>query len=331
MDITSQQRALARANKEALMPRPPIDITVPDLTGKLALVTGASDGIGINIAARLARAGAEVLMPVRNQTKGEAAAQRIREKIPGAELRVLALDLSSLNSGADLADRLLREGRAISILINNAGLMNPPTRQLTKDGFELQFETNHLGHFALTARLLPLLREAKAHVTTQTALSANQNAINWDDLQWEKGYNAFKAYSQSKIALGLFGMELHRRSMAAGWGIQSNLAHPGISPTNLLAAQPQMGRPKDTMAVRSMRGMSRRGILFGTAESAALPAVYAATNPDAEGGLFYGPKGFNHLGGAPAEEPLYSRLASPVDARRIWEISESLAGVSFSA
>jgi NAD(P)-dependent dehydrogenase (short-subunit alcohol dehydrogenase family) len=313
------------------MPRTPIDITVPDLTGKLALVTGASDGIGFNIAARLARAGAEVMMPVRNQTKGDAAAQRILEKTPGAKLAVLALDLSSLGSVAALGDHLLQEGRPIDILINNAGVMNPPTRQVSEDGFELQFATNHLGHFALNAQLLPLLREAKAHVTTQTALSANQNAINWDDLNWEKGYNAFKAYSQSKIALGLFAMELHRRSVAGGWGIQSNLSHPGISPTNLLAAQPQMGRPKDTMAVRSMRGMSRRGILFGTAESAALPAVYGATNPDAKGGLFYGPKGFNHLGGAPAEEPLYSRLASAEDGRRIWEMSERLVGVNFPA
>jgi NAD(P)-dependent dehydrogenase (short-subunit alcohol dehydrogenase family) len=313
------------------MPRTPIDIAVPDLTGKLALVTGASDGIGFNIAGRLARAGAEVVMPVRNQSKGDAAAERIREKTPGAKLSVRTLDLSSLSSVADLADQLLRDGRPIDILINNAGVMNPPTRQVTKDGFELQFGTNHLGHFALNAQLLPLLREAKAHVTTQTALSANQNAINWDDPNWEKGYRAFKAYSQSKIAIGLFAMELHRRSVAEGWGIQSNLAHPGISPTNLLAAQPQMGRSKDTIAVKSIRGMSRRGILFGTAESAALPAVYAATSPDAKGGLFYGPKGFNHLGGAPAEEPLYSRLADPEDGRKIWEMSERLVGVDFPA
>ena len=130
-------------------------------------------------------------------------------------------------------------------------------------------------------------------------------------------------------ALGLFAMELQRRSVAGGWGIQSNLSHPGISPTNLLAAQPEMGRPRDTMAVRSIRAMSRLGLLFGTPESAALPAVYAATRPDAGGGLFYGPKGFNHLGGAPAEEPLYSRMASAEDARRMWELSERLVGVGF--
>ena len=313
------------------MPRQAVDITVPDLTGKLALVTGASDGIGFHIAARLARAGAEVLMPVRDPGKGEAAAERIRVQTPGAKLSVATLDLSSLDTVADLAEQLLRDGRPIDILINNAGVMTPPTRQVTRDGFELQFATNHLGHFALTARLLPLLREGAAHVTSQVSLSANQHGINWDDPNWEDGYTGFKSYSHSKIALGLFAMELHRRSTAEGWGIQSNLSHPGISPTNLLAAQPQMGRPRDTMAVRSIRAMSRLGILVGTPQSAALPAVYAATSPDAKGGLFYGPKGFNHLGGAPAEEPVYSRLANPEDGRRIWELSERLVGVKFPA
>jgi NAD(P)-dependent dehydrogenase (short-subunit alcohol dehydrogenase family) len=313
------------------MPRKPIDIDVPDLTGKRALVTGASDGIGFTIAARLARAGAEVVMPVRNRAKGDAAVQRVLMQTPDAKLSVRTLDLASLNSVADLAQELLREGRPINILINNAGVMTPPTRQTTVDGFELQFATNHLGHFALTAQLLPVLREGTAHVTSQVSLSANQYGINWEDPNWEKSYNGFKSYSHSKIALGLFAMELERRSVAEGWGIQSNLSHPGISPTNLLAAQPQMGRPKDTMAVRSIRAMSRLGLLFGTPESAALPAVYAATSPDARGGLFYGPNGFNHLGGAPAEEPLYGRLSSPEDGRRIWQLSERLVGVNFPA
>jgi NAD(P)-dependent dehydrogenase (short-subunit alcohol dehydrogenase family) len=311
------------------MPRTPIDITVPDLTGKRAIVTGASDGIGFTIAARLARAGAEVVMPVRNAAKGQAAAQRILTETADAKVSVRTLDLSSLDSVAQLSDQLLHEGRAVDILINNAGVMTPPTRQVTADGFELQFATNHLGHFALVAQLLPLLRVGKAHVTTQVSLSANQHGINRDDPNWERGYDAFKSYSHSKIALGLFAMELHRRSTAEGWGIQSNLSHPGISPTNLLAAQPQMGRAKDTTAVKMIRALSRRGILFGTPQSAALPAVYAATSSDAKGGTFYGPKGFQHLSGAPAEEPLYSRLASAEDARTMWELSERLVGVSF--
>ncbi len=313
------------------MPRHPIDITIPDLSDQLALVTGASDGIGFHIAARLARAGAEVLVPVRNRPKGEAAAQRIRAMTPGAVLSVRDLDLSSLDRVASFADQLIADGRPINILINNAGVMTPPTRQVTVDGLELQFATNHLAHFALNARLSPLLRAGHAHVTTQVSLSANQHAVNWDDLQWARSYNAFTAYSSSKIALGLFATEFNRRSAAEGWGIRSNLSHPGISPTNLLAAQPELGRPKDTLAVRSIRGLSRRGILFGTAETAALPAVFAATSPDARGGAFYGPKGFNHLSGAPAEEPLYGRLSSPEDGARIWEISEQLTDVRFAA
>jgi NAD(P)-dependent dehydrogenase (short-subunit alcohol dehydrogenase family) len=308
-----------------------IDIPVPSLTGELALVTGASDGIGLHVAARLARAGAEVVMPVRNRAKGEAAAQRIRERVPNARLDVRGLDLASLESVAALADELLRDGRPLNILVNNAGVMRPPTRQVTRDGFEVQLAVNHLGHFALTGRLLPLLQAGGARVTTQVSVAANQNAVRWDDINWEQGYDPMKAYSSSKIAVGLFAMELHRRSETEGWGVRSNLSHPGVAATNLLAAQPQMGRPKDTSAVKVIRALSRRGILLGTAESAALPAVYAATSPDATGGHLYGPGGFQHLRGAPAEQALYSRLRRPEDGRRLWELSERLVGVNVPA
>lgn len=308
-----------------------IDIHVPDLTRGLALVTGASDGIGLQIAARLTRAGAEVLMPVRNPAKGRAAMERIRSQVPGARLQVHQLDLASLASVTAFADALLDDGRPIDILINNAGVMNPPTRQLTADGFELQFATNHLGHVALTGRLLPLLRAGRAHVTTQVSVAADQGSVNWDDLQWESDYDPMKAYSSSKIALGLFAMELDRRSTEEGWGIQSNLSHPGVTPTNLLSAQPQLGRQRDTTAVRFIRALSRRGILFGTPESAALTAVHAATSPDAAGGRLYGPSGFQHLRGLPAEQRLYSRLANAADARRIWDLSERLVGVELAA
>ena len=308
-----------------------IDIPVPNLAGGLALVTGASDGIGFHIAARLARAGAEVIMPVRNQAKGEAAAQRIRERIPNAKLDIRALDLASLESVAGLTGEMLREGRPVNIQINNAGIMTPPHRRLTGEGFELQLATNHLGHFALTARLLPLLRAGGARVTTQVSVAANRNAVRWDDINWAQGYNPMKAYSSSKIAVGLFAMELHRRSATEGWGIRSNLSHPGVAATNLLSAQPQMGRPKDTPQVKLIRALSRRGILAGTAESAALPAVYAATSPDAKGGHFYGPGGFQHLRGAPTEQALYSRLRSPEDGHTLWELSERLVGVKVPA
>ncbi|WP_194397611.1 SDR family oxidoreductase [Microbacterium atlanticum] len=312
------------------MPKP-LDIPVPDLTGKLALVTGASDGVGLEIAARLARAGADILMPVRNQQKGEVAAALIRERTPGAGIRVLALDLASLDSVAALSETLTAEGAPIDLLILNAGVMNPPARQVTEDGFELQLATNHLGHFALVARLMPLLIEAKAHVTSQVSVAADQGAVNWSDLNWERDYDPMKAYSSSKIAFGLFAKELQRRSDAAGWGIRSTLSHPGITPTNLLSAQPGMGRPRDTTAVKVIRAMSRRGILVGTPSSAALSAVYAATSLEARGGHLYGPQGFRHLGGLPAEQPLYSRLQSETDGRRVWELSEQLTGVHVAA
>lgn len=308
-----------------------LDITVPDLNGRLALVTGASDGVGFEIAARLARAGAEILMPVRNPQKGEGAASRIRERTPGARIQVRALDLASLDSVASFSETLLAEGRPIHIQINNAGVMSPPSRQLTDDGFELQFATNHLGHFALITRLLPLLKAGSARVTSQVSIAADQGAVKWDDLRWDEDYEPMKAYSSSKIAFGLFAMELQRRSETAGWGIQSNLSHPGVTPTNLLSAQPGMGRPKDTTAVRFIRAMSRRGILFGTPASAALSAVYAATSSAAQGGRLYGPAGFQHLRGLPGEQRVYSRLRSEDDARRIWATSARMVGLEPSA
>lgn len=312
------------------MPDTP-DIAVPDLTGRLALVTGASDGVGFEIAARLARAGAEVVLPVRDAEKGGRAAARIRERTPSARLQVGRLDLASLASIEEFAAERLGDGRPIDVLINNAGVMTPPERRTTADGFELQFGTNHLGHVALTARLLPLLAAAGARVTCQVSVAADQGAVNWDDLQWSSGYDAMKAYSSSKIAVGLFAVELQRRSEAAGWGIRSTLSHPGVTPTNLLAAQPGMGRPRDTTAVRFIRAMSRRGLLFGTPQSAALSAVYAATSPDAAGGRLYGPKGFRHLSGLPAEQPLYTRLRDEAGAARMWDLSQQLVGVTIAA
>ncbi|MEB8336145.1 SDR family oxidoreductase [Streptomyces endophyticus] len=311
------------------MSRKTIDINVPDLSGKRAVVTGASDGIGLGLATRLAAAGAEVLLPVRNPRKGEAALATIREKAPHADVSLRALDLSSLDSVAALGDTLRAEDRPIHLLINNAGVMTPPDRQTTADGFELQFGTNHLGHFALVAHLLPLLSAGRARVTSQVSVAANQGAINWDDLNWERSYDGMKAYSQSKIAFGLFGLELDRRSQAHGWGITSNLSHPGIAPTNLLAARPEVGRAKDTRGVRLIRTLSARGIIVGTVHTAQLPALYAATSPGAERGRFYGPRGLGHMGGPPAEQKLYSRLRGTEEAQRVWRVSEELTKAPF--
>ncbi len=312
------------------MPRTNLDITIPDLTGQLAVVTGASDGMGLGIAARLAAAGAEVVMPVRNRRKGEAALTTIRQRTPGAAVSLRDLDLASLDSVAALGATLRAEGRPVHLLVNNAGVMTPPERRTTVDGFELQLGSNHLGHVALVAHLLPLLRAGRARVTSQISVAARGGSINWNDLNWERSYRGRRAYGQSKVAFGLFGLELDRRSQAGGWGITSNLSHPGVAPTNLLAAHPEMGRDRDTPQMRVIRGLSKRGILLGTAESAGLPALYAATSPDARGGRLYGPSGPGNLGGAPAEQGLYPPLRSTEDAERIWRISEELTKVPFS-
>lgn len=310
------------------MPRRTIDITIPNLSGQRAVITGASDGMGLRMAARLAAAGAEVIMPVRNMAKGEAAIASIA---PESNVSLRSLDLSSLESVAALSNTLRGEGRPIHLLINNAGVMSPPSRQTTVDGFEVQFGTNYLGHFALVAGLLPLLCDGGARVTSQLSIGARRGTINWEDLNWEHSYDAMRAYCQSKIALGLFGLELERRSRANGWEITSNLAHPGVAPTSLLAARPELDRGKDTPQYRLIRSLSARGILLGTVESAGLPALMAATDPKAKPGVLYGPRGFGNLGGPPAEQKMYAPLRSIDDASRIWKVSEELTKIAFQA
>jgi NAD(P)-dependent dehydrogenase (short-subunit alcohol dehydrogenase family) len=302
------------------------DLTLPDLTGKRALVTGASDGMGLGIAASLAGAGAEVLVPVRNRAKGEAAVSTIRSQVPGARLVLHDLDLSSLASVAALGEALVAEGEPIHLMINNAGVMTPPERQTTADGHELQLGTNHLGHFALTGRLLPLLRAGRARVTSQASVAARRGTINWDDLDWERSYDGMGAYRQSKIACGLFGLELSRRSAAAGWGITSNVSHPGVAPTNLLAARPEVGRADDTTGVKVIRWLSAHGLLVGTVESAKLPALMAVTT--GEDGGYYGPQWPGNAGGPPGPQKLWPPLRRDDDAARLWDVSEELTGVT---
>ncbi len=305
------------------------EIDVPDLTGTRALVTGASDGMGIGIAARLAGAGAEVLMPVRNSAKGESAAASIRALHPDAAIVLHTLDLASLDSVADLSERLLADGRPIHRLVNNAGVMTPPERRTTQDGFELQLGTNHLGHVALTARLMPLLRAGQARITSQSSIAARSGSIHWDDLQWERDYDAMAAYRQSKIAVGLFALELGRRSAAGGWGVTSTLSHPGVAPTSLLAARPEVGRAEDTVGVRVIRWLSSHGVLVGTVESATLPALLASTDPEARDGAFYGPQGPGGVGGRPGRLAPWKPLRDEAAATRMWEVSEELTGVRF--
>lgn len=309
------------------MPRT-YDLTVPELTGRLAVVTGASDGIGLVIATRLAQAGAEVVLPVRSPEKGAAAAAAIRHAVGGAAVSTRPLDLSSLTSVASFAARLVAEGRPVHLLVNNAGVMRPPRRQVTRDGFELQWGTNHLGHVALTLGLLPLLRAGGARVTHQTSVAARRGRIDWDDLDHERDYDVMRAYSGSKIAVGLFARELDARSRAGGWGISSNLSHPGVAPTNLLAAQPALGRDRVPPERRLIGLLSRVGVA-GTPQSAALPALLAATGPDSRGDELFGPR--RVVGGPPVRQELWAPLRRMDDARRVWEVSERLVGVRVGA
>jgi NAD(P)-dependent dehydrogenase (short-subunit alcohol dehydrogenase family) len=313
------------------MPRSPLDLTVPDLTGRLAVVTGASDGIGLALAGRLAAAGADLVLPVRNPVKGVAARQQIHAAVPHADVSIRDVDLASLDSVTGLAQSLIDDGRRIDLLINNAGVMTPPTRQTTRDGLELQFGANYLGHFALTARLLPLLRAAAGRVTTQASFAARTAAFNWNDLQWQNRYSAMPAYRQSKLATLVFGLELQRRRTAGGWGITSNVSHPGLTATNLLGSHPELGRSQAAPPLRVIRLLARGGVLAQTVEGGLRPVLYAATSPRAKGGKFYGPGGFAHLSGAPVEQEVYRPARSAAQAQRLWAVSEQLAGVQFPA
>lgn len=302
-----------------------------DLTGRLAVVTGASSGLGLGLATRLAAAGAEVLLPVRDEAKGEATLSRIRGEVPRADVSLRELDLASLKSVKTLGDSLNAEGRPIHILINNAGLMTPATRHTTADGLELQFGTNHIGHFALTGRLLPLLSAGRARVTTVTSSAARHAKLNWEDLRSERAYAPVRAYNQSKLANLMFALELDRRSRAAEWGIVSNAAHPGTTLTGLYAAGPNMGREKPSPIEAVMKRLAGWGVLVQGVDRGLLPALYAATSPEAGGGRFYGPDGFGQFTGGPAELDLYRPARDEAAAARLWDVSLRLAGLQFVA
>jgi NAD(P)-dependent dehydrogenase (short-subunit alcohol dehydrogenase family) len=307
-------------------------VTVPDLSGRLAVVTGSNSGLGLGLTTRLSAAGADVIMAIRNRAKGEAAVEQIRATVPNAKLTIKQLDLSSLASVEALGEELNAEGRPIDILINNAGIMQPPDRETTADGFELQFGGNHLGHFALTGHLLPLLRAASnPRVTSLSSLAARMGGINFDDLQWEKRYNPTRAYSQSKSANLMFALELDRRSERAGWGIVSNAAHPGFAKTNLQLSGPSQGKEGPTLLERFYR-LSRQvtPFMWQEVDDGILPVLYAATSPQAQGGAFYGPRGFYELaGGGVTDAKIPAHATSEADARRLWEVSEQLTGVAY--
>ena len=298
---------------------------VPNQEGKLAVITGSNSGTGKEAALRLAGAGAHVIMAVRTIEKGEAAREQILERFPEARLDVRHLDLADLSSVASFADTLLVDNVPIDILLNNGGVMAPPKRMGTVDGFELQLGTNYLGHFALTLRVLPLLLAAAGPVvTTMSSGVAAIGSIRFNDLQWQRRYSPYLAYAQSKLADLLFAQHLAVISREKNWDLTSNGAHPGFTRTNLLNAGANLGRDKPK---RSIFGEAKF-MPSQSAEQGAEPMLYAATSPNAISGAYYGPSGvFALVGSATLVKPPRS-ARSAEKAARLWSVSEELTGVA---
>ena len=297
---------------------------IPPQRGKLAVVTGATGGLGYETALALAVAGAEVLVTGRNAEKGSAAITSIRRIAPSAKVRFEMLDLASLASVRAFAAKMVANGRPLDLLINNAGVMNLPTRRLTQDGFEQQFGTNHLSHFALTGLLLPVLRKAEgSRVVNVSSLAHRGGKIDFANLQAERKYRSWPAYQQSKLANLLFTFELQRRSAAFGWGLLSNAAHPGFARTDLIPNGPGA---KGMMAVMS----KTLGLFIShSAAAGALPTLFAATSSTAAPMGYYGPNGFYEMKGAVAPAKIFPQAKDDAVATRLWEVSERLTGVTW--
>jgi NAD(P)-dependent dehydrogenase (short-subunit alcohol dehydrogenase family) len=297
---------------------------IPHQRGRSAVVTGAA-GLGFEDALALARAGAEVILASRDPAKGTRAVEAIHRAVPSADVRFEALDLASLASVATFAERLRGQRDSLDILINNAGVMRPPQRMETADGFELQLGTNHLGHFALTAGLMPLLVKArKARVVTLSSLAARGGAIEFEDLQSTRRYRSMAAYSQSKLACLMFAFELQRRSEAGNWGVASLAAHPGLSRTELL-----LNAPGAKGRINPLFALFRQ--TMQPASQGALPTLFAATAPEARPGGYYGPDRMSETRGYPAPSRVPPRAADTAVAERLWHVSERLTGVRFPA
>jgi NAD(P)-dependent dehydrogenase (short-subunit alcohol dehydrogenase family) len=306
------------------------DIT--SLAGKRVLITGANSGIGFHAALKLARKGAHVILAVRNRQRGEDALARLDADSPGNSAELALLDLASLASVRSFAEKELAQRRPIHILINNAGVMAPPKRLETTDGFELQFGTNVLGHFALTALLMPALQLAatespdRPRIVTIASIAHKRGRLNFDDLQCIKSYAPMRAYQQSKLGDLIFAFELDRRLRAANSTVMSIAAHPGVADTNLF--QTGDHAPLET-AARKLLGHVI-SIVLNTDAEGALPTLYAATSPEAEDGGYYGPQGFQEMRG---EEVVKAKIApQAVDiaaAARLWQVCKDLTGINF--
>jgi len=309
---------------------------VPDQAGRRVLITGANSGIGYPTARELARAGAHVLLGSRDRAKGEAAVARLRSDVPAASVELSVFDLASLDSVREFAARELERGLPLDVLIDNAGVMAPPKRLETKDGFELQFGTNVLGHFALTGLLMPALEKAVAssdaklpqapRVVIVASIAHKRGRIAFDDLQSVRSYVPMQAYAQTKLADLMLAFELDRRLKAKGSAIQSIAAHPGVANTNLF----QVGDFNSVeRAVRRVMGPVI-GALLGTALDGALPTIYAAVAPGARAGGYYGPQGFQEMrGGDVGVAEVAPQAKDESAAARLWERCEELTGVTF--
>ena len=301
---------------------------VPDQAGKLVVVTGANSGTGKEAVRRLAEAGAHVVMAVRTIARGEQAREEILARHPGAELDVRRIDLADLASVGEFADGLIADGVPVDVLVNNAGVMAPPTRMTTADDFELQFGSNFLGPFALTMRLLPLVLAAPApRVVTMSSGVASYGRIRFDDPQWTRGYRPNLAYAQSKLADLMMTLHLAELASQRRWNLMSNAAHPGFTRTNLQSAGASLGRdtPKRT-PFNSFSFLPSQQVGPGTE-----PLLYAATSADAVNGGYYGPSRWFGLVGPTTTVRPPRRARDTATAARLWAEAERLTGVSLTA
>jgi NAD(P)-dependent dehydrogenase (short-subunit alcohol dehydrogenase family) len=299
---------------------------IPPLNGRTAVITGATGGLGYETALALAGVGAEVVVTGRNEAKGRQALQDIHNQFPDARIAYENLDLAKLSSVADFAARFAASHGSLDLLINNAGVMALPVRQPTSDGFEMQLGTNYLGHYALTAYLLPLLRRGQhPRVVNLSSLAHRSGKIDFDDLHGLRSYTPWKAYTQSKLAMLMFALELQRRSDAAGWGLMSNAAHPGFARTDLIANGPG--------ASGLLWEVSRllRPYVSQSAAEGALTTLFAATSPEAKAGGYYGPNWFYELKGPPVPAKIMPQAKDAAVAARLWDVSAMLTGVTFDS
>lgn len=300
---------------------------IPDLTGKVALVTGANSGLGFNTTRALAAHGAQVIMACRTREKAERAADEMRAQQADARLDIRSLDLSDLDSVSDLAQALTAEHVALDLLINNAGVMAVPYAK-TRNGFEMQMGTNHLGHFALTGQLLECIKPGGRIVSVASLAHRWTPGIHFDDLHWDqRRYKRWQAYSDSKLANLLFMHELARRIKSSGKAITVAAAHPGFSDTHLqyVAAE------QKNSSVEKWTMMLGNSLFAQSASMGALPSLYAATASDVQNSDYIGPGGFQQMRGYPRKVGCRQLARSAPDATRLWALSEQLTGVSYLA